>query len=358
MKNIILFFFILLNFKTYCQIEKIDTLIAVTPINFNSAGTNQYLDLDLDGIDDIVIYNQSNITRVRFIDISKGDVGGDWGDLNITCNQSTIETCEWEDAAWVVHQPSGGGINGNDAHYFTGNALITIRFKYFNNAGNFYNYKYALLRINKPANYAHYTIEGWYINHTLNDPLPCNLTYNDSIINLNVSALPVELIDFTINKNRNKIQLNWQTASEENNKGFEIQRSHDGIDFEVICFVEGNGTIFEYSNYSFIDENPINGTNYYKLKQIDYNGDFEYTDIKSIEFLKKVEKGKITPNPASDKLYFQGIEGEIKIYNSIGKLMITVNDVNENDYIDISSLNSGNYYIVNNEIVYTFLVIK
>lgn len=385
MKNIIYLTTLILFTTTiaFSQIEKVDTSIVVTPINFNPPGTAHYLDLDLDGIDDIVISDYIGSTRVRFIDMSKGDVSGDWGDLNITCNQSTIETCEWENSAWVVHQTSGGGIKGNDAHYFTGNALITLRFKYFNQAGNFYNYKYALLKINKPANFKQYNIEGWYINHTLNEPLSCDLTYNDSIINSYTTVLPVELIYFSAKEDENNnVELNWQTGSEENNKGFEVQHSYDGVNFETIVFVPSkspNGTTFDYSDYSFIDEYPINGINYYRLKQIDFDGKFDYSQIEAVEINKFIGYNpffsyliglNISPNPTKDFVrlhiaFSTYVDLKVKVVDLNGKVLETVNRYRTNGEkitFDVSNYPSGMYFIQiisdNYSIAKKFVVIK
>ncbi|MEH0157246.1 hypothetical protein V6R21_24245 [Limibacter armeniacum] len=89
-------------------------------------------------------------------------------------------------------------------------------------------------------------------------------------------VLPVELIFFSAKKQTNSILLIWATASEENNDYFEIQRSTDGVNFEIIGSVEGYGNSQARIDYEFTDFTVPNGNIYYRLKQVDYNGLFEY----------------------------------------------------------------------------------
>ncbi|MBS1624623.1 MAG: T9SS type A sorting domain-containing protein [Bacteroidetes bacterium] len=98
-------------------------------------------------------------------------------------------------------------------------------------------------------------------------------------------ALPVKLISFTADKYEGtQSQLRWATASEINNDHFEIERSADGINWEKIAEVKGHGTTNEQQNYTTIDEKPMDGSNYYRLKQVDEDGKFEYSDIAVVNF--------------------------------------------------------------------------
>ena len=96
--------------------------------------------------------------------------------------------------------------------------------------------------------------------------------------------IPVELISFTAKSNGKEIILNWSTATELNNLGFEIQRSSEGNEFFTIGFVEGHGTTTEQQTYSYIDKNLGNGKNFYRLKQVDYDGSYEYSDVVEVEW--------------------------------------------------------------------------
>ncbi len=91
--------------------------------------------------------------------------------------------------------------------------------------------------------------------------------------------LPVELISFSgINEN-NVNHLDWTTASEINNDYFLVEKSQDGFSFDKIGSVNGNGNSTQISNYKFDDLHPNDQTNYYRLKQVDYNGDYKYSQI-------------------------------------------------------------------------------
>ncbi len=94
-----------------------------------------------------------------------------------------------------------------------------------------------------------------------------------------VIPVPVELISFTAKSNGEEVILNWSTATELNNLGFEVQRSSEGKEFLTVGFVKGSGTSSEQHNYTFYDRNLNNGKYYYRLKQVDFNGSYEYSDV-------------------------------------------------------------------------------
>lgn len=94
--------------------------------------------------------------------------------------------------------------------------------------------------------------------------------------------IPVELSSFTAEMVDGKINLQWVTASEINNSGFEVQMSYDNISFNKIDFVQGYGTSSEVHSYSYIVNKNLSGKNYFRLKQIDYDGSFEYSHIVEI----------------------------------------------------------------------------
>lgn len=96
------------------------------------------------------------------------------------------------------------------------------------------------------------------------------------------TTLPVSLINFTATKQNNGIQLNWVTASEKDNSHFDILRSGDGTVFEKISSVAGHGNSSEIRNYSFTDPNPLPGTNYYQLNQIDIDGKSSKSEIRAV----------------------------------------------------------------------------
>jgi hypothetical protein len=167
-----------------------------------------------------------------------------------------------------------------------------------------------------------------------------------------LAILPVELTAFdVIVKDRNVI-LNWATASEKNNDRFEIERSIDGINFERIGSVKGNGTTSIPQVYTFTDLNPGAGQFYYRLKQVDYDGQFEYSQIKFAEITADISI-KVFPNPASNYISIQinndrnsNSKGMLVLYNTAGAIMHSDNIVGSvQKQLDVSQLPTGNYLL-------------
>lgn len=121
---------------------------------------------------------------------------------------------------------------------------------------------------------------------------------------LPAGTIPVELTSFVASVSKGKVILNWSTATETNNRGFEIERSiasnqiNNSV-WEVIGFVEGKGTTNERQSYSFIDNNPGTGLIQYRLKQIDFNGTYTYSNVVEAELTAPVnfDLAQNYPNP-------------------------------------------------------------
>ncbi len=166
--------------------------------------------------------------------------------------------------------------------------------------------------------------------------------------NLNQTQLPVELIAFRATMREKAAILTWETASEENNSHFEIQRSIDGIEFSTIGTVTGAGTTHEEQTYEFTDNIPMNGENYYRLKQVDFqNEGYEFSNIVLIETQNDLVL-TIAPNPiekgselniiTKERLIFDftvfDITGRIvKYYPNIDGQNIDLNDLETGTYI-------------------------
>ena len=147
-----------------------------------------------------------------------------------------------------------------------------------------------------------------------------------------VNPVPVELTSFTAVANKNTLTLSWQTATETNNSGFEVQRKV--TEWESIGFVNGRGTTTKESSYSFIDENLKDGEYQYRLKQIDFDGSFEYSEIINVNILSTtdytLDQNFPNPfNPSTTIKYSLPSGGNVKltILNSIGEEIETL--VNE-----------------------------
>jgi hypothetical protein len=113
-----------------------------------------------------------------------------------------------------------------------------------------------------------------------------------------IAALPVELIAFNAKVIQEEVELTWTTASEVNNAYYNIERSTDGISFSTIGQLDGVGNAIGLTNYRFLDSDPVKGYSFYRLKQNDINGEFDYSPIKSV-LLERVNSYELSlmPNP-------------------------------------------------------------
>ena len=176
--------------------------------------------------------------------------------------------------------------------------------------------------------------------------------------NAGTNPLPIELVSFTATKNNKVVDVKWETASELNNDYFEVEKSKNGIDFETLTYVKGAGNSTARLNYSTLDENPFNGISYYRLKQVDLDQTFTYSQIQSVEF----EKGKdfafdIFPNPSEGNTINVSFEnadnGEVLVVvfdvtgkESYSKVLIT-NEANNAVYaIDPSNTLAPGVYLI------------
>lgn len=110
-------------------------------------------------------------------------------------------------------------------------------------------------------------------------------------------ALPVELVSFAGKWINGKNILKWTTASETNNSGFEVHKSKDGINWEAIGFVDGHGTTDVTKVYRFVDNNPLPELNYFRLKQVDFDGHFEFSSVLVIKNTEADFQMEVFPNP-------------------------------------------------------------
>jgi len=114
-------------------------------------------------------------------------------------------------------------------------------------------------------------------------------------------VLPVELISFSAKESEGKVILNWSTTAETDNEKYEIEHSPSGKEFEKIGEIAGAGTSLETAQYSFKHKEPAPGQNYYRLKQIDFDGHFEYSPIVSAVIENEgLNIGTFFPNPSTN----------------------------------------------------------
>lgn len=138
-----------------------------------------------------------------------------------------------------------------------------------------------------------------------------------------LTALPVDLISFTGKASKTKVSLNWSTAIEENNSHFEVEHSLNGKDFKKIKEIKGAGTTQVRQDYSYEHRQGVGGLNYYRLKQVDYDGQFEYSEIISINVNAPKAQYTLFPNPVSSNFVIQTATGDtpagLKLLNQLGQ---------------------------------------
>ncbi|KHJ39225.1 hypothetical protein PBAC_05390 [Pedobacter glucosidilyticus] len=162
-------------------------------------------------------------------------------------------------------------------------------------------------------------------------------------------TLPVSLTSFTASLLNNQSQLNWSTASESNNAGFEIESSQDGISFNKIGFVASQATNSNsILNYSFIDKLTNPGTTYYRLKQVDLDGKFSYSEVKFITNQLSVTDGiSVYPNPTEDFIILKGLDttgSTITLFDIQGK-QISRKGLVEGNKVVLKDLEAGVYIL-------------
>lgn len=139
-----------------------------------------------------------------------------------------------------------------------------------------------------------------------------NLRFTIGTINSYQTPLPVELSSFEVKNEKNKtITISWETLTERNCDYFLVERSKDGSNWELVSKTNTSGNSSSLKSYLSTDFSPYEGISYYRLKQVDLNGEFEYSDIRLIE-RKFNQKTDITiyPNPFEDELFITGFENE------------------------------------------------
>ena len=161
-----------------------------------------------------------------------------------------------------------------------------------------------------------------------------NIFFDISNVNFTINnAVPVELTLFTATYQANSVKLEWATATETNNSGFEIQHkvvsqksAVSNSEFETIGFTPGHGTTTETKSYKFIDNNLSVGKHFYRLKQVDYVGAYEYSNEIEVDIAapKKYDLGQNYPNPFNPSTSIQfslpvAAEVVITLYNSLGQ---------------------------------------
>lgn len=208
--------------------------------------------------------------------------------------------------------------------------------------------------INIGGSWSFWGIQLWNGGITIeNDPV-----YGEAHFGTGADAiLPIELVSFDAQLDKmNQVAITWATASEENNDFFTIERSIDGLNFSMLDTMNGAGNSNSLLEYEYIDKYPVAGTNYYRLKQTDYDGKFEYFKIVSV-YMEAVQTEfsviSLGPNPYKDHFevnFFSGDNKDVhlKLMDMQGNTIFSKSletQIGQNSYIyyDQENLQPGVY---------------
>ena len=160
------------------------------------------------------------------------------------------------------------------------------------------------------------------------------------------AALPISLTTFTATPETNRVALSWETALERNNDYFTIERSADGKVFTAIAMIEGAGTTERARQYTAYDEAPLAGTNYYRLRQTDYDGSTAVFEVVSVELRGDDQPINAFPNPVRHELTVTLSQREqLQLFDVNGQRVLLRNAEAGTQSLDLSALPAGLYYL-------------
>jgi len=166
------------------------------------------------------------------------------------------------------------------------------------------------------------------------------------------NPLPIDLVSFDATQEGEDVILKWVTSTEINNSHFDLERSLDGVRFEVIGQVEGAGNSTDVLSYSYTDKSPFDGINYYRLKQTDYDDTSEYFEVVTVRIDVEGTIFNIFPNPVKNIANIQldeniSSEAHIELLSSTGKLLevIPMNQIGGIMDIDVAKYPAGFYHL-------------
>jgi hypothetical protein len=165
-------------------------------------------------------------------------------------------------------------------------------------------------------------------------------------IRISYTVLPIKINSFEVAILDKKSILKLITASETNNDFFSIERSVDGRNFDVIGDIKGAGNSNETLSYEFVDEKPLAGINYYRIKQTDFDGKYSYSEIKSV---RHISRGNLTVTPRTSEGRLQVVtdieDYSLEVFNASGQLVKSFTTLSADQSISIDELVAGLYFV-------------
>jgi len=166
------------------------------------------------------------------------------------------------------------------------------------------------------------------------------------------TSLPIELLYFDAKVDNGNTHLTWSTATELNNDYFQIERSTEGRSFEATGRVDGAGTSYEVLAYAFTDDKPLPGWNYYRLKQVDFDGQYAYSPVRAVlmgQTNAVSDRLAFFPNPAGHEIFVQSPTNpspgdQLEIFDQFGRLVLQLQATEALETpLDLSALPAGLY---------------
>jgi len=234
-------------------------------------------------------------------------------DLSVASGLNKVSSKEY----WNINRPSGTSPTFNVTLYFYD--------KYFSGVANI-----------TPTDLivAHYNGTDWEDVSTLTNTSTSNSATLEAVSSFSpftfgslggLNPLPVKLVNFsaTGNQNTKTVDLNWQTASEENNNHFEVLYSTDLVNWKTIGVLNTKGNNDELNSY-FLLHNRTNAVNYYKLKQVDNDGKYAFSNIQVVKFNTEVSNVVVYPNPSAGTVNIQNAtNGNYQVIDITGKVILS-----------------------------------
>lgn len=286
------------------KILRIDVNNPQTPLNYGIPNDNPFIDsTNVNVRKEIFAWGLRNPWRMSFDPVTgwlwAGDVGqGDWEEIDIIQNGKNygwrcyegnhpynLTGCNgtYEFPVWEYSHSLGFSITGG--YVYRGQNVPELFGKYI--YGDYVSTRVWALEydgvnptVNTQITQAPGSITSFGVDE--NNELYL-ISFNGKIYSFIPTVVPVELISFSATIIDSKVKLDWFTATETNNSGFAVERATDLSNFEELIFIGGNGTTLERNVYSYLDESVQSGIYHYRLKQIDFDGSFEYLNTVSVD---------------------------------------------------------------------------
>ncbi len=290
-------------------------------------------------------YSRSPVTVDNTI-ASLGSTGNVGGLVGLTSNRTSVSKSYSTGAIVAIGIPSITNVGGLIG-FTEGNSTATDSYWDIETSG------YSTSDGGTGKTTAELKVESTFVDYDFTDIWGIDPNINDGYPYLrdgDGGLLPIKLEYFEAELYNNAVELTWKTKAEINNDYFTIERSDNGIDFTLVTTIEGAGNSSESHLYSYTDINILSGISYYRLKQTDFNGKFEYFDIVSITSEDAEESNiDVFPNPNNGNFSISINTSKTTCYSIIDSTGRIVSNGTLNSFvnnIDISNMPKGIYFLM------------